>query len=150
MRKTIIIGSIFACFLMLMIPTISAIECNIIRNNGPDYDEEELKEAILERIEEIKEINPSPKLCLWGDDPDGPFEGGLDDPTDWKDLFIAIFNGFIVGTYISDIPEIIDLILSLKLLSVSIYIITFGLYSSYTLIELGDAFDIIDPDEDGC
>lgn len=149
MKKLIILfGSIFACFLMLMIPNISAIECNTISNNGPDYDIDKLIEAIAQRIEELQKTNPNPKICWTTEDPDGPFEGGLDDITDWKDLFTGLFYAIILGLAIKD-HEFKDLLENKNIFGMVIWIFDYGLFTVYSAFAFGDAFDLLDPDEDG-
>jgi hypothetical protein len=158
MKRSILIGSIFVCFLMLMTTTIGAVEFQTILNNGPDIDDEELKTAILQRIEELKISNPKP--CWTFDDPDGPFEGGLDDWYDWKDLIYSCVQTILLTKLVLDLPEIIPLYLEL-ITSDDVGSIIAGVYFIVLIIfdltvvpihvlqSYGDAFDIIDPDENG-
>jgi hypothetical protein len=148
MKKNIVLGSILACFLMLMIPNISAVEYNTFINSEPDYDEDELIQAIIDRIEQLQEINPYPKPCWTSDDPDGPFEGGLDDMYDWRDLFVGLIYGIILGLAIKD-NEFRDLLESRNIIGMVLWIFDYGLFTLNSAIRFGDAFDIIDPDEDG-
>jgi len=160
MKRTVLIGSVIVCFLMLMIPNISAIEYSTFKRSGPDFDEEELILAILERIEELQKTNPNPKICLWGGDPDGPFEGGLDDLSDWGDFTYAavqtVLLTFLIPTLPDQISLYIDLITSGELESMifgffMIFMIIFDLtvVPKSVLENYGDAFDIIDPDGNG-
>ena len=93
MKKTIVFGSCLAVFLMLLVSNISAIESGSIKENITDFNEKELIDAIKERIEQLKVQNPDPKITFKNDS-DGPFEGGLDDPFDWLDLFFGITIGY--------------------------------------------------------
>jgi len=147
MKRTILIGSLFACFLMLMIPNISAIESLTVSNSGPDYDEEELIQAILQRIEELKVSNPTPKPCWNSDDPDGPYEGGLDDPSDWINLFLSLVNTIILGKFLNKYKP--RDFLREDSLTVSLYILNCSTLTLNGLLYLADAFDIFDYEENG-
>ena len=147
-KRGIIIGSIFVCILMLLVPSISAIEFKTFIDNKTDYNENELINALKERIEQLKVQNPDPKLTLNGDDPDGPFEGGLDDPQDWLDLYFGIVYGFMLALFIKH-HALKEAFATGNIYTIIIWIIDYGLYTYYSLTHLGDAFDIIDPDEDG-
>ena len=73
---------------MLMIPNISAIQCKTIN----EYNIEELKNNIIERIQQLK--NQQKEITIIGfnfTDPDGPLEGGLDDITDFAFLLYGIW-----------------------------------------------------------
>jgi hypothetical protein len=146
--RTIIFGSIFACVLMLLAPSVSAIELKTISDNMTDYNENELITTIKDRIEQLKVQNPDPKFTLNGDDPDGPFEGGLDDPRDWLDLYFGIIYGYMLALFIKH-HALKEAFATGNIYTIIIWIIDYELYTYYTLIYLGDAFDIIDPDEDG-
>jgi len=145
--KTIIFGSIFACFLMLLIPTISSIESGSIKENATDYNKEELIDAIKERIEQLNATNPDPKITL-KDDPDGPTEGGLDDRRDWGDLFRGILSGFTLAKWFKN-HQFINILATHNIYVIVSYIIQYESVAWRTLTNLGDAFDIIDPDGDG-
>ena len=146
--RTIIFGSIFACILMLLTPNISAIEFRTITDNINGYNENELINAIKERIEQLKVQNPDPKIILNGDDPDGPFEGGLDDPYDWMNLYFGIIYGLILAIFIKN-QALKEAFITGNIFTIIIWIIKYGLYTLNTLIRFGDAFDIINPDDDG-
>jgi hypothetical protein len=149
MKKSILIGSLIACFLMLMIPNISAVEYTTFKNSGPDYDEEELIQAIIERIEELQEKNPNMKFYPNFDDPDGPFEGGLDDFLDWYFLFAGIVYSTILAYMLKELP-LIEIIKSGEILTIALAILDYGICTSATIVLLGEAFDIgFDLLEDG-
>ena len=149
-RRTIIV-CLFACFLMLMIPTINAMEYTTIENNTPtiepEFNEDELKEAILERIEQLKQQEKDNTITgLNWTDPDGPLEGGLDDYSD----FISLLGGLITTSGLFYIisqgyfknPE--------KLLGYIGNLIVYGEYTFFSLTYFGEAFDIYDaPPSDG-
>lgn len=86
-------------------------------------------------------------------DPDGPFEGGLDDPTDWIYLLSAIGNllilpGFAYAMYMV-IKEVIEgegSPIGIIWNSLILYwTMRYGVGSSFV-----EAFDINDIDGDGC
>ena len=133
---------------MLLVTNISAIEYKTFTENVTDYNENELINAIKDRIELLKIQNPNPKLTLNGDDPDGPFKGGLDDFYDWNDCFFGIMCAFILSVLLKN-HVLMEAISSGKIYAIITNIIKYGLYTWATLISFGDAFDIIDPDEDG-
>ncbi len=147
MKKTIVFGSIIVCFLMLLVPNISAIESGNITENLTDFNEKELIDAIKKRIEELKVQNPNPKITFKNDS-DGPFEGGLDDPFDWLDLFFGITMGFSLVKMFKN-HLLIKAFLTGNIYIIVTQMISYGLYTWSTLYYLGDAFDIIDPDNDG-
>ena len=147
MKKTIVFGSIIVCFLMLLVPNISAIESGNITENLTDYNEKELIDAIKERIEELKVQNPNPKITFKNDS-DGPFEGGLDDPFDWLDLFFGITIGYSLVKMFKN-QWLRKAFATGDPYTIILCIIDYGLYTWSTLYYFGDAFDIIDPDEDG-
>ena len=147
MKKTIVFGSIIVCFLMLLVPNISAIESGNITENITDYNEKELIDAIKERIEELKVQNPNPKITFKNDS-DGPFEGGLDDPFDWLDLFFGITIGYSLVKMFKN-HLLIKAFLTSNIYIIVTQMISYGLYTWSTLYYLGDTFDIIDPDNDG-
>ncbi|MCJ7572446.1 MAG: hypothetical protein MUO82_11350 [Candidatus Thermoplasmatota archaeon] len=137
--RTIIFGSIIACFLMLLVPNISAIEFRSIKDNATDYNEKELIDAIKERIEQLKVQNPDPKMT---------FKGGLDDIYDWVDLFFGLtFGHELVKMFKSQWLR--QAFATGNILFIALTIILYGLYTHSTITKLGDAFDIIDPDNNG-
>jgi len=147
MKKIIVFGSIIACFLMLLVPNISAIEFRSIKENTTDYNENELIDALKVRIEQLKAQNPDPKMTLKGD-PDGPFKGGLDDPKDWADLFSGIMSGFFIGLIFKN-HLLMKAIASGDIYDIVTCILDYEIFTWALLTTLGDAFDIIDPDGDG-
>ena len=146
--RTILFGSIFTCILMLLVPNLSAIEFKTVSDNITDYNEDELINVIKERIEELKLQNPDLKISFDLDDPDGPFEGGLDDFYDWKDLFIGIMYSIGLIKMLKS-HFLIQALVSGNIYSIVGWIFNYGSYTTFTLINFGDAFDIIDPDENG-
>ena len=132
-------------FLIIMIPNVTAMEGEIYLNIC-DFDEDELKNSILDRIEELQEKQVDFNILKpnWTD-PDGPLEGGLDDMADFVSLFIGFITTgclmfFIKQGYFRNAENL--------LLSV-LWIINYGLYTYETLIAFGEAFDIIENNEDG-
>jgi hypothetical protein len=146
--RTIIFGSIFACLLIILVPNISAIEFIIITENTVDYNENELIAAIKEKIEQLKAQKTNLQISLIKDDPDGPFEGGLDDTYDWVDLYFGIIYGYILLLFIKN-KSLKNAFSTGNIFTIIIWLIDYGLYSIDTLRRFGDAFDIIDPDENG-
>lgn len=140
-KKTILIGSIVACFLMLMIPTITAVEYITYKKIGPEINEEELKNAILERIQEMREQEKQITITdINWDDPDGAFEGGLDDYTDFMALFFGIFYSgyFLYGIKIGILRN------SENLLDFIDGLVYYGACSIEILAYFGEAFDVFD------
>jgi hypothetical protein len=81
-------------------------------------------------------------------DPDGPFEGGLDDFSDWIDLVLAIIFGgaFMVFIKMQILQKVIE---TGNVATILIWIYDYIAYFRGCLNYLGDALDVIDPDEDG-
>ena len=146
--RTIIFGSIFSCILMLLAPNISAIEIRSTIDNINGYYENELINAIKERIEQLKVQNPDPKILLNDEDPDGPFEGGLDDRYDWMNLYFGIIYGLLLAIFIKQ-QALKEAFTTGNIFKIIYWIIKYGLYTLNTLIRFGEAFDIINPDGDG-
>lgn len=147
-KRDIIFGSIFAGILMLLAPNISAIEFKTVKENKTDYNEYELIDAIKERSEQLKIQNPNPKFILNDEDPDGPFEGGLDDPYDWMNLYFGIIYGLLLAICIKN-QALKEEFQTGNIFKTINWIIKYGLYTLNTLIGFGEAFDIINPDDDG-
>jgi len=82
-------------------------------------------------------------------DPDGPTEGGLDDPSDWINLIYALGWGFVLlGNVLTSNPAGIDTIREIigglwNLVWNVVFLVSVPLY-------LLEAFDLVDSDEDGC
>ncbi len=79
-------------------------------------------------------------------DPDGPWEGGLDDPTDFFHLGEGIFclgtlGKGIVNTDIQDFDNIVVLIG---------WLCSFGFFSITAIFDFAEAFDIWEITRDGC
>ena len=152
MKKAIVFGSMLACFLMLMIPNVSAFEYQTVVDSKvpvyyPDLNEEELKDAILERIEQLQEQKKDISILgLNWTDPDGPLEGGLDDISDIGNLLIGIFaSGLVLSMIIyggiRNAPTIYELVG---------WIILYGVNIGNALVCFGEAFDVIEvPPGDG-
>ncbi len=135
MKKIIIFGTFLAVFLMVMIPNISAIQCNNINENNT----EELKNIIIERIQQLK--NQHKETIIFGfnfTDPDGPLEGGLDDITDFAWLLYGIW-------VFSNLIKIISRLFEIQ----NLYDFVLWLFSSsldlvYTILSFAEAFDVLD------
>ena len=171
MEKIKSIVCLVIVFLIVVVPNVSAIEYNsaneIIeyRNKwSTDINIEELRDAILDRIKELDIEGKSNFQYLLSnglfDDPDGPFEGGLDDINDWIDLFYALFQTMELSIIIISLPELIPQFIEwlnsgefesilLGIVFVTLGIIDFSFGPISILQAYGDAFDVIDPDEDG-
>jgi hypothetical protein len=85
-------------------------------------------------------------LILDPSDPDGPYRGGLDDPTDFAYLFTGLKLAgvlalcFKMGVF-RDPQSLLQLI----------YYLLYVTGVTYTiLMAFGEAFDVIDYDRDGC
>jgi len=81
------------------------------------------------------------------DDPDGPYEGGLDDPTDWWNLgngviLLGYMGIEVVTTDIIDMNSMVELIKWVLLF--------FGLLGLPTIGYFTEAFDIWDLNRDDC
>jgi hypothetical protein len=141
MKKRILFGSLLVCFLM-MIPTVSSVEYKI----SVEFYEDSLQETILERIEELNEKDIS-FIVTSKTDPDGPFEGGLDDFSDWIDLGLSIIFGgaFMVFIKMQILQKVIE---KGNVATILIWIYDYIVYFRSCLNYLGDALDVIDPDED--
>jgi hypothetical protein len=146
--RTIIFGCIIACILILLAPNISAIELRTTKDNINGYNENGLLNAIKERIEKLKAQNPKAKLTLNYEDPDGPFEGGLDDPYDWMNLYFGIIYGSLLAILVKQ-QAFKEAFATGNIFKITSCIIKYGLYTVNTLIGFGEAFDIINPDDDG-
>jgi predicted DNA-binding WGR domain protein len=81
-------------------------------------------------------------------DPDGPCEGGLDDPSDWVHLAIGIFTLYLEGTTypLKELKEIDDLI------SLIVFILVDIGYTTLlpVFVHFAEAFDILELYLDGC
>jgi len=129
----------------------SAIEYKTIGSkqypSNPKIDEDELKDAILERVEQLQEQKKDIYILgLNWTDPDGPFEGGLDDLSDIGDLLLGIYSSglvlyMIIYGGIRNAPTIYELVG---------WIILYGVNIRYTLVLFGEAFDVYEiPPGDG-
>lgn len=152
MNKKIVFGSLLAVFLMLMIPNISAIEYRTTNEETtptyePYIDEEELKDAILERIEQLKEQQKHIAInSLNLTDPDGPLEGGLDDLMDYYFLFL----GLLFLSYLLLFFKQGRMRNSESVLEFISQFVVYGQFTFRTLTSLGEAFDVYDmPPSDG-
>ena len=151
MKKKII--GIFVCMFLLISSfsaTITAIESTAIIKkeiySSPIPDEDTLKNAIIERIELMQSQNYNIKFIgLNWTDPDGPFEGGLDDMADIISLIIGVLTAGFLMLFIKNGV----LKSSQNLFLFVLWIINYSLYTYETLIAFGEAFDIIDNNNDG-
>ena len=132
-------------FLIIMIPNVTAMEGEIYLNIC-DFDEDELKNSILDRIEELQEKQVDFNILKpnWTD-PDWPLEGGLDDMADYVSLMVGIISASCLLLFLKQGM----LRNSLNLLNFALGVINYGLYTYETLIAFGEAFDIIENNDDG-
>jgi len=80
------------------------------------------------------------------EDPDGPLEGGLDDISDWNYLLDA---GFFIYTIVKGLKD--KTLFNSGSLRVFIGVLSaYGLFTLDTGLYLGEAFDLIEIDGDGC
>jgi len=171
MNKKIVFGSLLACFLMLMIPSVSAVNYQTsMRSNtlqpvswtdDGNEDTDALINAIQQRLNELEEQNVTfmnifPSGIF--NDSDGPYKGGLDDIYDWIDLAVTVYSVYILLKTAEESPPVeilndfFDAIKELDIFRIVDDIILLNVYISMSisiLQTLGDAFDVIDPDEDG-
>ena len=171
MNKKIVFGSLLAVFLMLMIPSVSAVNYQTImrsntlqpvsRTDDGNEDTEALINAIQQRLNELEEQNVTfmdivPSGLF--NDSDGPYKGGLDDIYDWIDLAVTVYSVYILLKTAEESPPVeiledfFDAIKELDIFRIVDDIILLNGYISISigiLQTLGDAFDVIDPDEDG-
>ena len=151
MKKKII--GIFVCMFLLISSfsaTITAIESTAIIKkeiySNPIPDEDTLKNAIIERIDLMQEQDYNIKFVgLNWTDPDGPFEGGLDDIADIISLMVGVISAGYLLLFIKNGV----LKSSQNLFIFVLWIINCSLYTYNTLIAFGEAFDIIDNNNDG-
>ncbi|MFE3845956.1 hypothetical protein ACFL1L_03755 [Thermoplasmatota archaeon] len=145
MKKIKSIICLIIVFLIVMIPNVSAIEGEKYLYIC-DFDEDELKNSILDRIEELQEKQVDFNILKpnWTD-PDGPLEGGLDDMADYVSLFLGVVSAGCLMLFIKQGM----LRNSLNLLNFVLGIINYGLYTYETLLAFGEAFDIIENNDDG-
>jgi len=80
------------------------------------------------------------------EDPDGPLEGGLDDPSDWNYLLNAGFFIYVLLKGINDKSLFNSGTLRIFIGVLSAY----GLFTFDAGASLGEALDLIEIDGDGC
>ncbi|OYT29253.1 hypothetical protein B6U98_02785 [Thermoplasmatales archaeon ex4572_165] len=137
---------------MRMIPNIGAVEYRTTDSklpiNNPNLNEDELKDAILERIQQLQKQQK--EITINGinmNDPDGPLEGGLDDLMDYYYLFL----GFLFPSYILHFIKQGYLRQSESILEFIGQLLVYGQFTFRTLTSLGEAFDVYDmTPSDGC
>jgi hypothetical protein len=144
-KKTIIIGSLLAVFLMMMIPNISAIQYITLEHEttqlARNMSKDEIKGAILQRIQHLKKPFT---LNINMTDPDGPLEGGLDDFSDFVHLLFGIISTISLGY------TLVTIFLSQNIFSTLKNIFYSGYFTFLDLIYFGEAFDILEsPPADG-
>ena len=135
MRKIIVFGSLITIFLMLMIPNISAIQCKTIN----EYNTEELKNNIIERIQQLK--NQQKEITIIGfnfTNPDGPLEGGLDDFSDFAFLLYGIW---VSPNFIKIISRLFEI---QNLYDFMLWLFSSSMASVYTILSFAEAFDVLD------
>jgi hypothetical protein len=148
MKKTILVFIVGSTILMLMSPLVSSIGYITIEKNSTGFDKEILIEEISKRIDLIYLQKINLKNPLLNVDPDGPFEGGLDDSSDWYDLLFGSLYGLLLFQYIKnkmlkDAFESGNVYYSIKML------LNYLQMSTECLFSLIDAFDIADSDNNG-
>jgi hypothetical protein len=145
MKKITLMICLSIIFLIVMIPNHSAIVGEKYFNML-DFNEDELKNSIIDRIEKLqdKQIDFNILKPNWTD-PDGPLEGGLDDMADYVSLMLGIISASCLMLFIKQ-GMIRN---SLNLLNFVLGIINYGLYTYETLIAFGEAFDVIENNDDG-
>ena len=140
MKKNILITSLLSIFLILMVPNITAVEYKTVEQiNTNNVDIDELKNAIILRIEKLKEKKY--KLSIFGlnwTDPDGPLEGGLDDVADIISLICGIISGGILLYAIRNKA----LRNSENLFLFVLWIFNYGLATYNTILGFAEAFDV--------
>ena len=96
-----------------------------------------------ESTETSKSDYQMPQTLPFGD-PDGPLEGGLDDPFDWIYLGMTGVYGIIAVTFLRQNP-----LQNIEYLRQYIGLLGLGMaFTGDVIICLGEAFDIIDYDGD--
>ena len=109
--------------------------------SNPKIDEDELKNLIIERVEQLQEQNYGIGIIgLNWTDPDGPLEGGLDDIVDYINLIFGIAQSgyllkIILKGYIRDSSTFYEFIL---------WIILYAANALNILIVFGEAFDVFE------
>jgi len=171
MNKKILFGSLLAVFMMLMVPSVSAVNYQTsMRSNtlqpvswtdDGNEDADALVNAIQQRLNELEEQNVTfMNIVPSGifNDSDGPYKGGLDDIYDWIDLATVVYSVYILLKTAEESPPVeiledfFDAIKELDIFRIVNDIILLNGYISISigiLQTLGDAFDVIDPDGDG-
>lgn len=158
MEKKYVFISISIVFLLITTSTISAYGSEIEKNNVKiDFANKESIDIDLLKVRVQEKLNT---LCEQkftftslikqhlttksSDDPDGPYEGGLDDSSDFSALFWGL-SGF-VFVYFS-----LSLLLNRENLLQFIGGAVGTFAASFNLVmNLGEAFDLIEYVEDGC
>jgi hypothetical protein len=153
-----------------MIPNVSSVEYNLferynendiqIKNFNINY----LSDSILNRIKELKSNDEKQFSNFFFNglfnDPDGPFEGGLDDIRDWAVFIYACIQTFFLSGLIIILPSLIPLYVQwlsygdigsviIGLFMLTLNVLNFIILPSSIIELFGDAFDIIDPNNDG-
>jgi hypothetical protein len=64
MRKTLILGSLLAVFLMMMLPTVAAAEAKVAQSATTSPNLLSIQTAYLEEMREKFKDNPSPQFIL--------------------------------------------------------------------------------------
>lgn len=151
-KKTLVFGSFIAVFLLIIMPNISAVEYTSMKSEVTSFsmsmNKEDLKNAIIERLNELKvnQLEISLFFELNWTDADGPREGGLDDNSDLISLYTGIvLSGGLLFILSNKYHERSETILD----SIG-WLLVYGGYSVLILSYFGEAFDVIEtPPADG-
>ncbi len=154
MSKKYIFISILMAFLLIATGMNSVYGSKIQKiekNKEKTINVESLKNEIKEKINSL----PAQNLSFYrivsrslntksNEDPDGPYVGGLDDPTDYTNLFWGLL-GFVWISFG------LNTLLNAENLKQIIGGLLGTITPSFNLImQLGEAFDVIEYIEDGC
>ena len=149
-KKKILLVAVLTALLMLMMPSISAVQQSMIQKTkvlGPieGYNQQEiekLKQQIIQRAEELEEQDYSFKKMLKNThfkDLDGPTFGGLDDPGDWIALVIGLIS---VGVSVYCFKQALESLANGDIRSTLVWLLDTFIWTIDALLYLRDAFDI--------
>jgi hypothetical protein len=149
-RKKILLVAVLTAFLMLMMPSISAVQRSTIQEPkvlGPTKNDnrseiEQLKQQIIQRAEELEEQDYSFKKMLKNThfkDSDGPTVGGLDDPGDWIALVIGLIS---VGMSMYCLKQALESLANGDIRMTLVWLLDTFIWTIDALLYLANAFDI--------
>jgi len=143
--KKYFLFAISVVFIVFISTSSSAFETKIYQENTK-YEIEDLKFQIKEKIKELSFADIikgafTNKLAI---DPNGPYQGGLDDSSDYSALFWGL-AGFVFVSF--PLPFLLNPDNFLQLIG--------GFFGTFTasfniIMNLGEAFDLIEYVADGC